>query len=248
MTQSRKTTVKNTSTHILGVGLISLALLTFIVFGVWLAARNNVWESGSAADAIIFIDVPGRIAIDGNLQVTGPAPVPVSSGTHSLTFFDAGTQEPVEVTLEQGQFAYISNPAATRSYLVNQTRGAVYASAFPPDTTIEISDCTPTDATRPITCKSTHTLSASLSPGTYTIRYSNPHLGSYEEIVSVTANAVTRQQHTFITTVAEWDQWRREHGDIIERNYPRYYRRHGVGRAILLPFEATGSLLGDLFD
>jgi len=248
MTQHRTTKSRNTTVLALGGGLILIALVILVGFGFWLANRGQLLGSKASADAILFIDVPGRIAIDGTLQIDGPAPVPVSTGNHTLTFFDVASQSPFEVSVENGEFEYVPNTAASRSYYANASRGVIHASAFPPNTTIEIPDCTPLDSQRPVTCKSSHTLSAELSPGTYTLEYTNPHLGDHQESFAIGADATVRRDHSFITTVTEWDEWRQQHGDIIEKNYSRYYRRYGTGSALLLPFEATGELLGELFD
>lgn len=248
MTQQSKSTPRRNAILAIGIILILVALFLLVGLGIWLANKGKVFGSGVAADAILFIDVPGRIAIDGTLQIDGPAPVPVSVGKHTLTFFDIASQSPLEVSVAQNEFRYVPNPAASRSYYANKSRGVVHVSSFPPNTIIEIPDCTPLDTKYPVTCKSSHTLSSELTPGTYTIKYSNPHLGDHQESFTSGADSTVRREHSFIATVEEWDEWRQQHGDIIEQNYPRYYRRYGGGSALLLPFEATGELLGELFD
>lgn len=248
MTQHSKAAPQRKAILAIGITLVVVALLVLVGSGVWLANKGKVFDLGVAADAILFIDVPGRIAIDGTLQIDGPAPVAVSVGKHTLTFFDIASKTPLEIVIAQDEFRYIPNPAASRSYYASKSKGVIYVSAFPPNTTIEIPDCTPLDTKYPVTCKSSHTLSAELSPGSYTIKYSNPHLGDHQESFTSGADSVARREHSFIATVEEWDTWRQQHGDIIEQSYSRSYRRYGGGSALLLPLEATGELLGELFD
>ena len=248
MTQQSTSKSRNKTVLALGAGVILITLIILIGIGFWLANRGQLLGSKPSADAILFIDAPGRTAIDGTLQIDGPAPVPVSIGSHTLTFFDIAAQSPVEVLVDNGEFEYVPNPAALRSYYANASRGVIHVAAFPPNTTIEIPDCIPLDAERPVICRSSHTLSAELSPGTYTLKYSNVHLGEYQENFTISADAVVRRSHSYVTTVAEWDKWRQQYGYIIEKNYPRHGRWYGAGSALLLPFEATGELLEDLFD
>jgi len=242
-------TTGNKQLLFLGIGLIPLSLVVLIGFGIYLASRSDFSGSSLTTESILFIDVRGRIALDQTLQVDGPAPVPVAAGAHTLTFFDApAIQSPLEVSVEPYEFLYVPSPSISRTYRSDTTRGVVNVAAFPPDTTIEIPDCTPLDAKRPVVCKGSHSISAELSPGTYTVRYSNPNLGKYEETISVVADSIIEREYSYISTVSEWDEWRQSHGDVIERNYPRYYRRYGAGNAILLPLEVTGELFGELFD
>lgn len=248
MTQLPTAPTRNPTLLALGAGIIVVTLIILLGLGFWLANRGQLLGSRASADAILFIDIPGRTAIDGVLQIDGPAPVPVATGKHTLTFFDIASASPVEVSVAAGEFAYIPNPAASRAYYATDSRGVVHAAAFPPNTTIEIPDCTPIYASRPVTCRSLHTLSAELSPGTYTLKYSNPQMGNHQESFTIGTDAAVRRTHSFITTVAQWDQWRQQHGDIIERNYPRYRRRSGGSSVLLLPFEVTGELVGELFD
>lgn len=248
MTQQSKAAPRRNAILAIGIIFVGIALLLLVGLGIWLFNKGEFFGPGAAADAILFIDVPGRIAIDGILQIDGPAPVPVSVGKHALTFFDIASQSPLEVSVARNEFRYVPNPVASRSYYANKSRGVAYVSVFPPNTTIEIPDCTPLDTKYPMTCKSSHTLSAELSPGTYTIKYSNPHLGDHQEKFTSGADSVVRREYSFITTVEAWEEWRQRYGDIIERSYSRRYRRYGGGGAFLLLFRAAGELLGGLFD
>lgn len=232
----------------IGLGLVIAALLILVGFGVWLSSGGSMFSLSASADAILFIDVPGRIAIDSTLQVDGPAPVPVSVGTHVLSFFDISSKTPLETSVKQDEFRYISHPLQSRYSYANTSHGTLSVSAFPPDTMIEISDCTPTDSKYPVKCKSTHTLSAELSPGTYMIRYTNPFLGEATEQFTIAANSTLHREHNYITTIDQWNTWRQEHGTVIEQNYPRYYRGYGLGGAFSLPFRATGEVVDELFN
>jgi hypothetical protein len=71
------------------------------------------------------------------------------------------------------------------------------------------------------------------------------HTTGRGEVVGVQAHLDTHLQYSFIATLAEWNEWRRQHGQIIERQISR---RHGSGEALLLPFEATGEVFEELFD
>lgn len=236
-----------TQRTVIGISLMGIAFIILVVFGVYLASRGNIFSSGVTAEAVIFIDVPGRIAIDGNLQIEGPAPVPVSAGDHTLILHDNVRLEPLDVSLKKGEFLYVPNPSFTRKYSTRGSRGVAHVAAFPPNTMIEIPDCTPLDTKYPSVCKGGHVLSAELSPGSYTIKYSNPQFGEYEERITVAADSVVRREHSYISTVQQWNEWKIQHGDIIEQQYPRYYR-HSRGSGLLLPFEATAELVDELFD
>jgi hypothetical protein len=229
-----------------GVALIVGALGTLAVLGFYLASRGNVFNSELGAGAVIFIDVPGRIGIDGTLQVEGPGPVPVSVGEHTIALYDSPYSEPLKIRVEQGEFRYVSNPTSSRGYTTSQLLGVVRVAAFPPNTTIEIPDCTPVGARYATVCKSEQSLNAELSPGTYTVQYVNPQFGEYAEKITVGADSVIRAEHSFISSVAVWNDWKVEHGDIIEQRYPSYYRS-STGGALLLPFEAAFGLADALF-
>lgn len=236
-----------TQQRIFGIVLIVIALAILAVFGAYLATRGHIFGSGVSADAVIFIDAPGRIGLNGTLQVEGPAPVPVSAGDYTITLYDIPVPEPLKITVKKDEFIYVPSPVSSRAYSVPRTRGFAHIAAFPPNTSIEIPDCTPLDTKYPAVCKSSHTLSAELSPGSYTILYSNPQFGEYEERITVAADSVVRRHHSYISTLSQWNDWKTQHGDIIEQQYPRYYRG-AAGNALLLPFEATGVLLNELFD
>lgn len=230
---------------LLGIGIVAVSLLALVTLGLYLRNRPEFKGSHFSTDAVIYIDVPGRIAVDSVLQADGPVPVLVSAGSHTLTFFDIAAS-PIEVSIAPDEFVYIPNPRTAQAFSADVFHGSASVSAFPPNTTIEIPDCTPLTAKQPVVCKSTHTLTAKLSPGAYTIQYSNPHLGNYREELIVGAHSHVARSHSFISTVPEWDSWRRQHGQIIERR-PREYS-DGDSDALLVPFEATAGILEELFD
>ncbi len=247
MVTMKKKKSKNSATVAVGIVLMLASLFVLIGFGTWLVYRSNIsGQSGAGSSAIIFIDVSGRIIFDGSLQVDGPAPVPVTVGEHTIAYAST-IQEPQNVSVEAGQFLFVPSLPQPFPYDTKNNRGRVNVAAFPPDTTIEIPDCTPVDVSRTQTCKSKHTLGASLSPGAYTILYTNPNLGTYEETFTVTAGAVIERQYSYIETIAQWNAWRQQYGNVIEQHYPRYYRRSGVGGLFLLPFEATGEVFDAIF-
>ncbi len=232
-----------------GIGMIVLSLVVLVGLGIYIATQGGVFGSGIVSDAMVFIDVPGRIAVDGKLQIEGPAPVPVSAGEHTLTFFDTGSKTPLNISLDKGEFLYIPNPDTPQFYSYSGSlKGKVVASAFPPDTIIKVPNCTLIDSKYPKICEDSHMMQEELSVGTYTIQYSNPNLGDYAEEIAIGANIAVRHTHSFITTLDQWNTWRKQHGEIIEQQYGRRYRRYGADSAILLPLEATGELFGELFD
>jgi hypothetical protein len=228
--------------------VLVISFLLLVAFGAYLASKGKLFESSITTDAMLFADVPGRIGIDGKLQVEGPAPIPVAAGEHTITFFDGAGKSSLDVAVQKGEFLYIPNPDTPKFYSYEQAgKGAVLASAFPPDTIIKIPNCTPVDYKYPKICEDAHMIREDLSVGTYTIQYSNPNLGDYSEEIRVAANTTIRHTHSFITTLDQWNAWRKQHGEIIERNYGGRYRGNSAGDAILLPFEATGAVFGELF-
>lgn len=165
---------------LIGISLIVMSLVALVAFGFYLANRSRLLGLPASTNAIIYVDVSGRTVLDQTLQIDGPAAVPVSEGVHKLIFFNASrAQSPLEASVKKGEFLYVSNYSASPSFNQNGSSGAIYLTAFPPDTTIEIPDCTPPGSKRPVVCQGKHILGAMLYPGTYIIKYSNPYLGEY---------------------------------------------------------------------
>lgn len=231
---------KNKTTLAVGAGLILASLVVLVGLGVWLAQRNALLRAPASAEAMLYVDTPGRSVIDGTLQIDGPAPVPVSAGKHTIAFFDTGQQLPLTASVAAGAFTYIAHLSPQPYY----TGQASQIAAFPPDTTISVTPCQRSSWN----CQSTHILRTQLPPGTYTVSFSNPHLGSKQEQITVPTDASVRHTFSFITTVAEWDTWRQQHGASVERGYARSYRRAGADDILLLPFEVAGELAEELFD
>lgn len=231
-----------------GIILLVISFLLLVAFGAYLASKGKLFASSITTDAMLFADVPGRIGIDGKLQVEGPAPIPVAAGEHEITFFDGAAKSSLDISVQKGEFLYIPNPDTPKFYSYSGSlKGKVLASAFPPDTIIKIPNCTPIDSKYPKICEDAHTMQEDLSVGTYTIQYSNPNLGNYAEEIAIGANTTVRNTHSFITTLEQWNTWRKQHGEIIEQSYGGRYRGNGAAGAILLPFEATGTVFGELF-
>jgi hypothetical protein len=240
---------------LMGVGLLAVSVGIFIGLLFVIGLRSSRLPRVTP-NAVIFVDARGRIAVDGTLQVDGPAPIPVSAGTRTLTFLDAPTAvPPLTAAVAAGQFLYVvPDLQEARAYAPRRlnpktgvTLGVVSASVFPPDGLIEIPDCTPVDAKRPVRCQSGRALIADLSSGTYTVRFTHPLFPAHEENVTVGLQSIVRVQHSFITTTDEWEQWRKDHGDVLQQ-LGRYRHRSGAEDSVLLPLEAVGAVFRELFD
>ncbi len=227
--------------------LLSVGLVVGLVVAVGAAHR----APRGVSNALLYVDVPGRIAVDGALQVEGPAPIPVSAGTHRLTFLDTGPADggPAVVSARADAFHYVSPDVAPGRETVfpsRRERGLIRVSVFPPDSLIEIPDCTPKDAPRPTRCRAQHTLAAEVSPGTYVVRYTHPDYPTREESVTASAGEILAADHSFLSTVAEWDAWRRKYPNVLRPRGGRSYWRRG-NDLFEVPFEAVGDVVNDLF-
>lgn len=224
----------------------ALALLSVALFiGLLVVAARGRPEATAVPNAMLYVDVRGRIAVDGKTVADGPAPIPVVAGTRRLTFLDQPPERgSVTVTVAPGAFSFVPRPEGGYGSLPGQ--GSIVVAAFPPDSTIEIPDCTPKDAPRPVICRGTREETAQVSPGTYTLRYSHPQFGTREERVEVAAGQRVHRAHSFIATVAAFEAWWKTSGAVLERYGGRGYRRGGAD-LFALPFHALGEVTDELF-
>jgi hypothetical protein len=123
----------------------------------------------------------------------------------------------------------------------------VQAAVFPPDAKISIPDCTPIDAKYRLVCDSQHTENVKLSPGNYKVRFTHPLFETVEKSITVADDGIVRVSHSFINTNQEWENWRNNNADVLTRyGYGRSSYSYG-NDFLLLPFEAAGSVLHELF-
>src|SRR5688500_10235168 len=139
MTQQTTNHSPNRQQLALGAILLIGSLLVCLVLGIWLAHRTQLITLPASAEAILYVDAPGRIGIDGTLQVYGPAPIPVAAGHHTVLFLEDQASPPLEVTVANGEFKYVTNPVRPPLYYYDQTYSSmVHSQAFPPNTSIVI--------------------------------------------------------------------------------------------------------------
>lgn len=231
------------------IGGAVLVLSVGLFIGLLVVVGRGRPEARAVPNALLYVDVPGRITVNGKTVALGPAPIPVTAGSHRLVFLDrrAGSANEVSVSVAAGEFRFVPDPAAGAllgPYLASG--GQVTASVFPPDGTIEIPNCTPREARSPRVCRQEHAVSAELNPGTYTIRYQHPRYPAHEEQVTVPAGVPTQRSHSFLRTVAEWEEWKNVSGRVLERYGARAGYRGGES-FFAAPFEALGEVTQELF-
>ncbi|PIT98378.1 MAG: hypothetical protein COT71_00945 [Candidatus Andersenbacteria bacterium CG10_big_fil_rev_8_21_14_0_10_54_11] len=233
----------------LGLGIIGAALLFFVVFLGIITGRSGALNSSGTSGASIYLDSYGRIDVGGELQVDGPAAVPVNPGTYTITFIDAAPAAPAILTVAEGEFRYVPPPRQS-DYPGYSSPGAakIRASAFPPGTRIEILACQIPNAAALRTCQLHPRFNQDLLPGTYTVRYTEPALGAHEETITLAAGEDRSISHSFITTVAEWDTWRAAYGHTLPRPRRSTWPRAGAEDILLLPFWVVGEVVEDVFD
>lgn len=232
----------------LGVGIIGMSVLLFGVLLIFIL-RGQQLGAGVIADAILYIDIPGRIVVDTTLQANGPAAIPVAAGTHTVTFLDASPSvPPLTKKVAAGEFSYVHDPAPAWRAYVQPGQGTISASVFPPDAEVNILRCDPVSLYTLRDCSAQHLLTTAVFPGTYVVRFTHPLFEKHEERVTVNAGGTIYATHSFIRTVSTWEQWRKDYGHLLERDGYQGSRRYGAEDAFLLPFEAVGTVFGELFD
>lgn len=235
---------------LVGVFVLLASLVVLVVILITVGMKSDLGKK-VVTDATIYVDLSGRISVDKVLQIYGPNAIPVTAGTHELVFLDRTDLKPVTLTVKSGAFVYVpDNQGRTYNYSYNYNPGAtglVQAAVFPPDAKISIPDCTPTDAKYRLVCDSQHTESVQLSPGNYTVRFTHPLFEAVEKSITVTDDGIVRVSHSFINTNQEWENWRNNNADVLTRyGYGRSNYSHAED-VFLLPFEAAGAVLHELF-